>query len=103
MDYLDQILKKAGVKDFDELTVDEKESYFSMLKIAESAVISLDDVKTHIKAMKDAVEYSLANEKLSNNEDLFLKARLKNYLFFDNLLNKPERARHMLDQYGKTR
>ncbi len=103
LDYLDNLLKSRGIKDYDDLSSDEKAEYFKMLEIAESATITLEDVKTHIKAMKDAVEFALANEKITKNEDLFLKARLKNYLFFENVLNKPERARHMLAQYGRNK
>lgn len=101
LDFLDELLKRRGINDFDELREDEKQEYFKLLEIAEKSVVTLEDVKKHIKAMMDAVQFALATEKLSKEEDLMLKARLKNYLFFDNLLNRPERARYMLEQYGK--
>lgn len=103
LEYLDELLRSRGISDFDELREDEKEAYKKMLEIAESSVVNLEDIKKHVKAMRESVELALATEKLSEKEDIFLKARLKNYLFLENLFNRPERARYMLEQYGKVK
>lgn len=98
---LEEILEKAGIKSFDDLKDFEKETYFKMLEIAEKGQITLEDVKKHIKNMREGVEFSLATEDLSKNKSLFLKARLKNYILLESLFERPERAKEMLDQYGK--
>jgi len=100
---IENYLKSLGIRDFDDLRSDEKETYFKMLEIAESSKIDLETVKKHVRDMRMAVEFSLANEKLKKNEDLFLKARLKNYLLLENLFDRPDRARQMLEQYTKVK
>jgi hypothetical protein len=102
-DFVEELLKSRGIKDFDELLPDERESYFRMLEIAESGKITLEDVKKHITAAREAVELALATETLTKSQDIYLKARLKCYLFLDNVFNRPERARYMLEQYGKVK
>ena len=102
-DKVNEILERVGVRDFDDLKDFEKETYFKMLEVAESGKITLDDVKKHIKRMREGVEYSLATEKLTKEQDLFLKARLKNYILMEAVFERPDRAREQLDQYGKVR
>ena len=100
---IDNWLKSLGIRDFDDLRSDEKGSYFKLLDLAEHSKISLDDVKKSIKDSRTSVEFALASHKLSKNEDLFLKARLKNYILLESLFDRPERAKAMLNQYVKVR
>src|SRR5437868_2806059 len=93
-----EVLTAAGIKDFDELTDVERESYFKMLEIAESGKITLEDYKVHIKRMRESVEFSLAVDNLLPNQDLFLKARLKTYIIMESFFERPERAKEMLEQ-----
>jgi hypothetical protein len=102
MDKIQEILERAGAKDFDDLNDIEKETYFQMLEIAESGKITLEEFKKSVKRMRESVEYTLASEDLPKNKDLFLKARLKCYIIFEAFFEKPERAREMLEQYGKS-
>lgn len=96
---LEEWLNSLGIKDFDELHEDEKKEYLKWLNLAEKSQISLDDIKKHVKEMRMSVEFSLATHKLSKNNDLFLKARLKNYILLENLFERPQRAKDMLEQY----
>jgi hypothetical protein len=103
MDKVQEILEKAGIKDFDDLKDYEKDTYFKLLEIAESGKITLDDIKSSIKRMREGLEFTLASEDLSKNKDIFLKARLKNYILLESVFDRPERAKEMLDQYKKGR
>lgn len=94
-------MTSAGIKDFDELTEVEKDSYLKMLEIAELGKVTLEDFKKHVKRMRESVEYSVATDELTKNKDLFLKARLKCYILMEAFFEKPERASEMLEQYGK--
>lgn len=98
---IQDILASAGVKDFDELTSIEKETYFKMLEVAESGKITLEDFQKNIKRMRESVEFILAVEDLNPAKDLFLKARLKCYILMESFFEKPERASEILEQYGK--
>lgn len=101
MDEVNQILEKAGIKDFDELRDFEKETYFKMLEIAEAGKLTLEEIQKSIKKMREGVTFALAVEDLLPEKDLYLKARLKNYILLEAVFDRPERAREMLAQYGK--
>ena len=103
IDDIQKYLESLGIKDFDDLRPDEKESYFKLLELAEKSKVTLDDFKSHIKKMRVSVEFALATEKLNKDEDKFLKARLKNYILFESLFERPERAKEMLSQYTKVK
>jgi hypothetical protein len=96
-----EVLTSAGIKDFDELTAVEKESYFKLLEVAESGKITLEDFQKNVKKMRESIDYALAVEDLGVTKDIFLKARLKCYIIFEAFFEKPERAREMLEQYKK--
>lgn len=100
-DKIQEVLHNAGIKDFDGLRDIEKETYFKMLQVAESGKITLEDVKKSVRKMREAVEMALATEDLPEKKDIFLKARLKNYLLLESVFDRPERARDVLEQYNK--
>ena len=99
----DDILESFGIKNYDELNPVERETFHKMLETVERAQISLEDVKIHIRTIRQAVENELATHNLSKEQDLYLKARLKNYILLEALLDSPERARKALDQYIKSK
>ena len=103
LDDLQKWLESLGISSFDDLRPDEKDSYFKLLELAESSKITLEDITKHIHEMRMGVEYSLASDKLNSKEDLFLKARLKNYILLEALFDRPERAKQMLKQQTKIR
>lgn len=100
-DKIQELLEAAGIKDFDELRDFEKPIYFKWLEIAQTGQITIEDIKRGIKKMREGIEYSLAIEDLSKSKDIFLKARLKNYILIEAILERPERAKDILDSYGK--
>src|ERR1035437_2870331 len=100
-DPVQEVLEAAGIKDFDELTTVDRETYFKLLEIAESSKVTLEDLKINIPKMRESVEYVLAVEDLPSKTDIFLKARLKNYILLEGFLSKPERAKEILAQYKK--
>lgn len=102
-DFITQLfphLKDQGIKDYDDLSPVEQETYRKMLEIQEKSQITLEDFRHHVHAMRQNVEYELA--KLPNNDpkNTFYKARLLNYLLLEALFDKPERAKQMLKQYS---
>lgn len=101
VDKLDEVLKSAGIEDFDELTEAEKDSYMKMLDMAQHSVVTLEDFKKHVKRMRESIEMSLVSDDMAVRRDLFLKARLKCYLLFESFFEKPERASEILDQFAK--
>lgn len=114
-DRINTWLQNLGIRDFDDLRADEKETYFKLLELAEKSKITLEDFKKHVRQMRMSVEMALVDEekfifskifpffKRKNPRFYILQARLKNYILFENLFDRPERAREILDQYTKVR
>jgi hypothetical protein len=118
---INEWLKSLGIRDFDDLRdnqdpiLNEKKTYFELLDIAEKGKITLEEVKKHVHQMRMSVEFALVDEpqlihskilpflKRTNPRMLMLQARLKNYILFENLFDRPERAKEMLDQYMKVK
>lgn len=96
---LDELLKKRGLT-YEELTEAEKETYRNWLETIEKKTISLEDIKEHIQNMKAAVAAKLVETDEKDKEpNIYLKARLKNYLLLEELLNSPDKARRALERY----
>ena len=60
--------------------------------------ISVQKVKDHISTMKYSVSMELADTKHNSKRDLYLKARLKNYILLEAMLSTPEKAQKALDR-----
>lgn len=59
--------------------------------------VSIEKVREYIGSMKEAVEQELTKFDLDPNQDLFLKARLRNYMLLDAYLSTPERAKEQIE------
>lgn len=94
---IDEILQKYGLK-YEDLNSAEKETLHSWLDVLEGGKLTIDDVRKYIPAMKEAVEKDLTKATLGSKEDLFLKARLRNYLLLEAFLSTPEKAKDALQR-----
>ena len=101
-DDLTEWLKNNFGLDYDDLRPDEQETYRKMLDVVQTSKVTLEDYKKYISTMRQSVEFALANDSLNKNQDLFLKARLKNYILMESFFDRPDRAKEMLEQYKKT-
>ena len=97
MSLMDNILEKVGLK-FEDLNPIEKETLFTWQEALQKSQLSLENVKTYIKSMRDAVEVELTKTDLDSKQDMFLKARLRNYMLLEAFLSTPERAKEALDK-----
>lgn len=93
----DAILKQFGLT-FEELTTVERETFNSMLQSVQKNELTVDRLRDHITLMRDSVEQELSNPniKLASNQDIFLKARLRNYMLLESFLISPQRAAEAL-------
>jgi hypothetical protein len=94
---LSQLLDKFGVK-YEDLTTAEKDTLQEWTKALASKELTLVDVKDHIRSLIEAVERELATYNLKRDQDLFLKARLKNYLMISDFLTGPDKAKKYIEQ-----
>ena len=49
--------------------------------------------------MTESVEQELCEHELPRTKDIFLKARLKNYILLSDFLTTPDKAKKSLEQY----
>lgn len=96
MNVTEEIEKKFDIKveTFNDL---EKETYYNMLEQVQKAQMSPEKLKAYISSMKAAVETELTKIDLTSQQDIFLKARLKNYLLLESFLISPEKAKQVLE------
>ncbi len=98
---IDEILQRVGLKYEDLDTpghMGERESLDKWLSDLGKAKVTIETIKTHIARMKYSVEMELTNPDLTLKQDLFLKARLRNYLLLEGFLQSPERAKEQVER-----
>ena len=94
---MDKILKKVGL-DYDNLTTDEQTTLHGWVSDVETAKMSPLKIKEYIQSMKRSVSLELSDSKLGKKEDMYLKARLRNYILLEAFLETPEKAKEALDR-----
>lgn len=96
---LDELLKKFGFDlKYDQLTEDEQKTLHSWSDNLSKKELTLGHVVDYVSAMRQAVEKELTVTDLSNKQDIFLKARLKNYMMLDAFLTSPIKAKEALEK-----
>jgi len=93
---IDKLLEKYGVK-HEELKPDELETLNVWLEAIQKSQLTLEKVREYISTMKNSVEDDLTSTKHNSKKDLFLKARLRNYLLLEAFLSTPEKAKKQLE------
>jgi len=116
MSLVDEILQKTGLK-YEDLDkpgfAGERDTLQTWLEALSKNKLTLEDVKNHIRSMKDAVEKELTEYpegkvikiwfikiRVGRDEERerMLKARLRNYMLLEAFLSTPERAKQALDR-----
>ncbi len=102
---LDDFLEAKGLK-YGDLTPEEREYATSLVNSIQSNALTLEKVREAIHGMKEAVERELVNTdefvyflwfKRVNRKQIYLKARLQNYLLIEMLLSTPDKLKAQLD------
>jgi len=96
MSVTDEIEDKFDIK-IETLNSLEKETYYKMLAAVQEAQMTPEKLRDYIVNMRSAVEQELVKTDLGAEQDLFLKARLKNYMLLESFLVSPERAKQALE------
>lgn len=103
---LDQILEKLG-RDYDELEPEERISLHSIVEAAEKKQITPERMKVAISKMREAVQLALIDEpefnyififKVPNRKQIYLKARMRNYLMIESLFVDSELAKKSIEE-----
>ena len=93
---IDDILEKYNLK-YEDLLEDEKKTLSEWMKNLNNAELTITNIKDYITRMKVTVEEELTKTGLDSKQDLFLKARLRNYMLLESYLESPQRAKKALE------
>lgn len=104
---INDILEKFNLK-YEDLNSVERETLNTWLEALSKSKLTLENVKTHLASMRDAVEQELTKESMKRpsfwaflfnfRKDNLLKARLRNYMLLEAFLSTPERAKQALER-----
>lgn len=103
---IDEILEKVGVK-YEDLNAIERKTFNEMVEKVSKTEINNETLKSYISTMKDSVEKELSEEPeyvrvwlfaFRNDKNIFLKARLRNYILLEAFLDTPKKAKEALDR-----
>jgi len=92
---INTFLQKLGIKGYDELSPQERQTYDQYQQLMEREV-TLDDLKKMIPTLISMLDEQLLNPENSKETDLFLKARIKNLRDLNAFITLPERNRKAL-------
>lgn len=93
---IDELLTKVGLK-YEDLNIDEKETLTSWMEALQKNQLSVERIKEHIMFMRESVENELTKHNLNPKQDLFLKARLRNYMLLEAFMSTPEKAKQQME------
>ena len=93
----DEILRKHGLK-YEDLNAVEKETLNTWVAALQEGQLTTEKIKDYLHAMRDSVEQELTKIGHETKQDIFLKARLRNYMLLEALLSSPERAKAQMEK-----
>lgn len=96
---IDEILSKFHVK-YEDLSAIEKETLNSLLNAVQTQTLTTEKIKEAIGTMKRSVENELTDlikNNHSKEQDIFLKARLRNFMLLEDMLSGPDKAKRALE------
>lgn len=106
---IDELLEKFGLR-YEDLDTPghggERKTLLEMEAASRKGQVSIESTRQYIASMKDAVERELIDEpefnylfifKIPNRKQIYLKARLKNYMLLEAYFSTPERMKQMME------
>lgn len=94
---MERILEKFGLK-YDDLKSDERDTLDTWMQVLSRNEITTSDIKQYITQMRESVELKIGDVNQNSKEDIFLKARLRNYLLLEAFMTSPDRAKTAIDR-----
>lgn len=94
---LKELLEKHKIQP-ETLTIAERETLEKWLAHDQTNPRTTADMVSYLKNMKDAVAMELSEAKADEKRDLYLKARLNNYIMLIAFMEQPEKAREYIEK-----
>lgn len=93
---MDKILEKLGLK-YEDLNHAERKTLDKWMETLNQGRLNVESVKQYVVSMREAVEEELSKSDINTKQDIFLKARLRNYLLLEGFLTSPEKAQKEIE------
>lgn len=96
---IDNILKLFGIEEdvtYDELSDTDQEIYREWQDKLEVGGLTIEDIKKYVHALRQSVDLELSQTPQNDPKDVYLKARLRNYVLLEAFLTAPDLAREAL-------
>lgn len=94
---MDELLKRYGLK-YEELNSAERETLNNWMDAMQKGGLSIERIKQYIENMRDAVAVEVSNYENGTRQDLYVKARLRNYTLLLGFLSTPEKAKEQFER-----
>lgn len=94
---IDKLLEKYNLK-YEDLEKSERETLNTWLNALSQNELTVVKVKDYISSMRSQVEQELSTTGFNNTQDIYLKARLRNYILLEAYLSTPEKAKEALEK-----
>ena len=94
---IDSLLDKYKLK-YEDLTPDEKETINVWAESLQKGQLTLSKIQEYIARMREEVSLKLSIAGLGKEEDMILKARLRNYILLEALLQSPAKAKEQIEK-----
>jgi hypothetical protein len=90
-------LKKYNLK-YEDLNQAERGTFNMWLESLQKGALTIEKIKEYITNLKVSVEQELTKYDLGSKQDLFLKARLRNYMLLEAFLMSPQKAKEAIER-----
>ena len=94
---IDKILEKYNLK-YEDLKTSERETLNTWINALSQSELTVSKVKDYLASMRASVEQELSQVGYNNTQDIFLKARLRNYILLEAFLSSPDKAKEALEK-----
>lgn len=94
---IDKLLEVSNLS-YEELTKAERSTLNTWMDSLQKNKVSVANIKKYLASMRDAVEQELTKANINTKQDMFLKARLRNYMLLEAFLISPEKAKEALER-----
>jgi len=94
---MNSILERIGLK-YDDLSKEEEKTLHGWLEKLEGKELTVSSVRDYIIAMRRSVDEEVSKTSHNSKQDLFLKARLRNYILLESFLDSQGKTKKMLER-----
>jgi len=93
---MDALLEKFNLK-YEDLNSIERDTLNTMMESLRKNELTVAKIRDYISMMREAVEQDLTKVGFEYKQDIYLKARLRNYMLLEAFLTSPDKAQKAIE------